>query len=332
MDLPKSDFSGSRLNYQAPCTSSEGRLCDIFKELPLWNEFFWSVGLQVRELYPGQLSLVELYDDDDYDSVEEKEGTLAATFLIHLLKHHRCVDSVDLHGCIFFAHPTQGKEKLICDALRESPSLRKLKLRLEPFSTTLSLSLVEMLPHLIQLRDLELCYVAYDRTCLEALSEFLASTRSLTTLTMTKGLVPDNYVVLILEGLKRNATITTLTVNTSILGAQSHHHGATISEYLRRNKTLRSLSIMAGPGIMTIDLRPIIGALFHNDTLTELSLTRFRLSELITHMLIVNKTLRSVHMIECSSYVGGQVQSPREPQACWDDEKLHPDVLLVGSA
>ncbi|KAH7943537.1 hypothetical protein HPB52_009193 [Rhipicephalus sanguineus] len=55
MDLPKSPFSGSRLNYRAPCTSSEGRLCDVFKELPLWNEYFWPVGFQLRELSPGQL-------------------------------------------------------------------------------------------------------------------------------------------------------------------------------------------------------------------------------------------------------------------------------------
>ncbi|KAL1484461.1 hypothetical protein MTO96_032556 [Rhipicephalus appendiculatus] len=299
MDLPKSHFSDSRLNYRAPCTSREGRLCNIFKELPLWNEIFWPVGLQVRELYPGQLSLVEVYDG--YYRVDEKEGTLAATFLIHLLTHHRCVDSLDLSGRIFFSHAMQGKQKLICDALRESPSLRKLKLRLQAFSTTLlSLSLVEMLPHLIQLRDLELCDVPYDRTCLEALSEFLASTRSLTTLTMTKGQVDGKYVVPILEGLKRNATITTLTVNIDILAAQSHQHGVTISEYLRRNKTLRTLSITARVGTMTsIDLRPIIGPLFHNDTLTELNLTRLVLSELIIDMLILNKTLRRFHIIEC---------------------------------
>ncbi|KAL1472366.1 hypothetical protein MTO96_039382 [Rhipicephalus appendiculatus] len=184
MNLPKSYFSGSRLNYRAPCTSSEGRLCSIFKELHLWNEFFWPVGVQLRELSPGQLSLVELLDGSY--SLVKKQRERATAILIHLLTHHRCVVSLDLSDDFFFVYPTEDKEKLICQALRKSSSLRRLKLNLEPFSPSMSRSLVETLQHLIQLQDLELGYVPFDRTSLEALSEFLVSTRSLKTLTMTE--------------------------------------------------------------------------------------------------------------------------------------------------
>ncbi|KAL1484474.1 hypothetical protein MTO96_032569, partial [Rhipicephalus appendiculatus] len=305
MDLPESDFSGSRPNYRAPCTSSEGRLCHIFNELPLCNEFFWPLRLQLRELYPGQLSLVEQLDSP-YALVEEQRER-ATTVLIHLLTHHRCFVSVDLKHWFLFARPTEYEQTLICDALRKSSSLTKLKFGLPRFPWTPSRSLAETLPHLIQLRDLELSYVAYDRTSLEALSELLASTQSLTTFTMTKLFVPYKCAVLILEGLKRNATITKLFVNTSLLSPELPQCGIMFSEYLRSNKTLHTLSVASDSGlIVAIDLHPFIGALFHNDILTELNLTRLVLSELITDMLILNKTLRRFHMIECVSLCGGK--------------------------
>ncbi|KAL1484463.1 hypothetical protein MTO96_032558 [Rhipicephalus appendiculatus] len=109
MNLPKSYFSGSRLNYRAPCTSSEGRLCNIFKELHLWNEFFWPVGVQLRELSPGQLSLVELLDGSY--SLVKKQRERSTVILIHLLTHHRCVVSLDLSDDFFFVYPTEDKAK-----------------------------------------------------------------------------------------------------------------------------------------------------------------------------------------------------------------------------
>ncbi|KAH7943544.1 hypothetical protein HPB52_009200 [Rhipicephalus sanguineus] len=312
MDLPKSHFSGSRLNYRAPCTSSEGRLCDIFKELPLWNEYFWPVGFQLRELSPGQLSLVELHDLSC--GLDMKPGIRAATVLIHLLTHHRCVVSVDLSDSIYFTHPTEDKQQQLCDAFRKSPSLRKLKFYLRSFTATLSRSLAETLPHLIQLRDLELGYVNFDRRSLEALSEFLASTRSLTTLTMTEWFVSCEEAVLIIQGLKRNATVTTLSVNTSMLNPDSPQRGIMVSEYLRWNKTLRALSITACSELSFMDLRPIIAGLFHNDTLSELNLTRLVLSEFIPDMLILNNTLRSLHMIECLTCYGGKYDHHVDPR------------------
>ncbi|KAH7943540.1 hypothetical protein HPB52_009196 [Rhipicephalus sanguineus] len=285
------------LNCRAPCTSSEGRPCDIFGELPFWNEFFWPVGFQLRELSPGELSLVELHDG--YCGLDMDEGVRAAMILIHLLTHHRCVVSLDLNDNIVFAHPTEDRPKLICDAFRKSPSLRKLKFRLRFFATSLWRSFAETLPHLIQLRDLELDYVPLDHRALEAFLEFLASTRSLTTLTMRKLFLSCAEAVLVIQGLKRNATITALSVNTSLLSSNSPHFGIMLTEYFRWNKTLRALSVTAFADLTSIDLRPVIEALFHNDTLSELNLTRLVLSELITDMLILNKTLRIFHMIEC---------------------------------
>ncbi|KAL3236834.1 hypothetical protein MRX96_022091 [Rhipicephalus microplus] len=60
--LEKSYFSGSSLNYRSPCTKREGRPCGVFKDISIWNEYFWQVGLELRELSPAELSLVEVDD------------------------------------------------------------------------------------------------------------------------------------------------------------------------------------------------------------------------------------------------------------------------------
>ncbi|KAH7942976.1 hypothetical protein HPB52_003046 [Rhipicephalus sanguineus] len=316
MDLPKSHFCDSRLNYWAPCTSSEDRPCDTIGELSLWNEFFWPVGFQLRELSPGKLPYVP------------------PRILIHLLSHHRCIVSVDLNNCIFFAHPTEDKHKLICDAFRKSPSLRMLKLHLRPSTTTLLRSFVETLPHLSQLRDLELGYLPFDRTSFEALSEFLASTRSLTTLNITNLFLLCEGAVLIIQGLKRNATITTLSVNTRLLCSPQCR--VMVSEYLRWNKTLRSLSITSRSVMTSIDVCPIIAALFHNDTLFELKLIRLLLiipnSELITDLLIQNKTLQNFHMIECLSFYGAKCHCDEDHRVALTDGSSSRSRWLVALA
>ncbi|KAL1484466.1 hypothetical protein MTO96_032561 [Rhipicephalus appendiculatus] len=174
MALENSHFSASKLNYSTPCTSREGRLCNIFEELPLWNEFLWPVGFELRELSPGQLSL-ELHRWI-FRFVEEKIKD-AATLLHHLLTHHHCVESLDLSGHTFHDH-----HKLISDSLRRTHGLRKLKLRLTICDTNVAQLLTPVFPHLNQLEELELSGAPFNRTSMESLSEFLANTRSLSTL------------------------------------------------------------------------------------------------------------------------------------------------------
>ncbi|XP_050032497.1 uncharacterized protein [Dermacentor andersoni] len=298
--LAKSFFSGASINYRTRCTSSEGRLCDIFGDLSLWNEFFWQVGLELRELSPGQLSLVEMHGAHVPLEMPEQKHE-AATLLHRLLTLHRCVVSVDLNGYIF-----KGHHQLICDALRKSPSLRKLKLCLLTMNTYASQSFAGALPHLHNLRELECRQVHFDRTFLDGLSEFLAGTESLTTLTMSHLHIEREDAIVILQGLKRNSTITTLSLNTCILSPVSSRCSVMFADYLRENQTLRTLSVTSRYLKNVIELRLIIRALFHNSTLSELNLVRFSLDneniQLITRLLSQNRTLRSFHMVGCVWY------------------------------
>ncbi|KAL3192812.1 hypothetical protein MRX96_058673 [Rhipicephalus microplus] len=163
---------------RAPCSSRKGHLCNIFGDLPVWNELFWRVGMQLKELSPGKLSLVKLRDVSDPFLKELQKN--AVMLLQHLLTHHRCFCALEINADMMEDH-----HELIREALRKSLSLSKLKLRLRHSAIRQSQSFAEALPHLTQLRYLELGHVPFDRASVEAFSDFLTSTRSLTTLIIT---------------------------------------------------------------------------------------------------------------------------------------------------
>ncbi|KAH7943018.1 hypothetical protein HPB52_004001 [Rhipicephalus sanguineus] len=299
MVFQKSHFSGSVINYRAPCTSSEGRLCDVFGDLSVWNEYFWRVGLQLRELSPGQLSLVGMrHVDVDRNILEQCE---AATLLCHLLSHHHCIVSVQLNVDVF-----KGHHQIICDALCRSPSLRKLKLCRLYMTTNASQSFVAALPHLNQLQKLEFTHVLFDRTCLEGLSKFLASTRSLTTFTMTDQHIKGEDAVIVLQGLRQNVTISTLSLHASLLSTVSSRCDGIFAEYLRCNQTLSSLTVTSRPHFSFSDLGPIIEVLMCNNAFSELCLIGFSLDilniKIITDMLSRNRSLRRFRMVNCTFY------------------------------
>ncbi|KAH7943010.1 hypothetical protein HPB52_003993 [Rhipicephalus sanguineus] len=299
MLFQKSPFSGSVINYRIPCTSSEGRLCNIFADLPLWNEFFCQVGLELREVAPGQLSLVEMRHAGVQPNILEQQE--AATLLCNLLSHHRCIVTVHLHDHVFKCH-----HQLICDALRNSPSLRKLKLCRLNMTTQASQSFAAVLQHLNQLQELDFSDVAFNRTSPEGISEFLARTRSLTNLTMTDQRIEGKDAVAVLQGLRQNVTISTLSLHANLLSMVSSRCGDIFADYLRCNKTLRILTVTSSSRLCFNDLRPIIGPLFYNNNLSELNLIGFsihmRNNKIITDMLSRNRGLRRFNMVNCIFY------------------------------
>ncbi|KAL1473134.1 hypothetical protein MTO96_022513 [Rhipicephalus appendiculatus] len=115
-------ISVSRNGYKTPCTSCEGRPCNIFEDLRLWNRFFWPVGFELRELSPGQLSLVELREASVPSERAMREVKDAVTVLRRLLTNHRCVVSVDLNDELLKHH-----HQTIRGALRGCVTLTKLK-------------------------------------------------------------------------------------------------------------------------------------------------------------------------------------------------------------
>ncbi|KAL1443485.1 hypothetical protein MTO96_007398 [Rhipicephalus appendiculatus] len=285
MAFERTPFSGSVINYETPCTSSEGRLCNIFGDISLWNEHFWQVGLQLKEFFPGQLSLVEIRHADVHPKLFEAEE--ASMLLCRLLSHRGCVVSVHLNDHVF-----SDQHELICEALEDSPYLRKLKLCRLDLTTDASQSLIEVLPHLEQLKELELSHVTFDRALPECLSELLTTTRSLTTLIMTDQRIMGEDADIVLGGLMKNVTISKLSLHTTLLSTVSSRSREDFAEYLKCNKTLRILTMTSSSDLCFFDLHPIIEALFYNNILSELNLIGYTLdtlnNEIIAEMLSRN--------------------------------------------
>ncbi|KAL1483074.1 hypothetical protein MTO96_002144 [Rhipicephalus appendiculatus] len=269
MSLSQSNFSGSLMDYQIPCTSREGRVCDIFSDVFQWNKYLWKFGLGLREHLPGQLSLVvvRFSIDDDY---KRKVMRTAATRLHHLLTRHHCVTFVEMRVWMFWRD-----DPLMYDALSRSLSLSKLKLILEwsyhrdPPVQTFATALL----HLNHLKELECDGVDFNFDFIECLSEFLSNTRLLTTLNLSKFRI-----------LRRR-------------------YAFMAADFLRRNSTLRTLNV-SSEGVRSFSLvRPMVQTLLSNRCLTELTITWLTLVDedvdLINQLLSRNRTLTRFNLIEC---------------------------------
>ncbi|KAL1423718.1 hypothetical protein MTO96_020785 [Rhipicephalus appendiculatus] len=187
-------FSCYSINCLTPCTSSDGQLCHIFRDIAPWNKFLWQVGLQLLEFDPGELSLIDIYDSDVHRGTPQQLRE-ASTLLQHLLTLHHCVVSVDLNSCMLAPH-----YELICDTLRKSPSLKKLKLRLRSLENHVARKLAATLAHMSYLRELDCGHVNYDciflkvpfavpskhRTSLRCLFKAVASHTSLKKVILTR--------------------------------------------------------------------------------------------------------------------------------------------------
>ncbi|KAL3205766.1 hypothetical protein MRX96_040659 [Rhipicephalus microplus] len=297
--LEQSSSSGSGINYRAPCTSAEGRPCDIFKNLSFWNTFFSPVGLNLREVHPGQLSLVETSREDMFTLEEQQHQRKATTLLKHVLRYHRCLVTVHLGDRLLMAH-----HQLICDALPKSPSLRKLRLRLWSMDPRVLRSFAVALPRLQNLEELD-CLIYLEETFCEVLSEFLVNAGSLKTFILRKYLDDAPEKRIIFRGLMRNASITTLSLHLRI-----DSYGKEIAEYLRENQTLRNLTLTADK-YATFDqtvLRLIIRSIFRKTTLSKVRLENFKMNEgnscLVALFLCINQSLRDLHVVRSSLYTG----------------------------
>ncbi|KAL1468608.1 hypothetical protein MTO96_041382 [Rhipicephalus appendiculatus] len=300
MAVAKTPSSGSCIDYRAPCTRGENRLCDIFRNISQWNELFWYVHLELKELFPGELSLVDTYEGSMGCRCHyaPQHVHAAATALSHLLTRHHCLVSVHVTSHVFDSH-----RELICEALRNSLNLRKLALNVETETAQPTPSFLATLPHLKQLRELELVGTPFENTSLKGLPEFLASTRSLTTLTMPHFRVQGEDAAMIIQALKGNATIEALSLNVCLLSPVLSRWGVSIADYLSKNQTLRTLNVTSYNPFSFIEIRLFIEALYRDHNISELSFIDFALDteniNLITRLLCHNRSVRRFHLDKC---------------------------------
>lgn len=242
-----------------------------------------------------------------FDLVEREWRHEAATLLHQLLTQHRCLVSVELNEHMLSGSPEPIAQ--ICDALSSGTTLRKLTLSL-PFRPSWICPWYHarpvfdgyMSPHHFDTYS-EGPYTRLDHSFLKGFADFLAITRSLTTLDISQLPLLESNAGDIFRRLKGNTTVTTLSVNTLILSPYVSRNDVGFADYMRENRTLQSLSVMALAEHARRDFTWLIGALFTRNTLSELNMIQFRLNmemhKLIASHLEKNQTLRSFNLVSC---------------------------------
>ncbi|KAL3238908.1 hypothetical protein MRX96_021928 [Rhipicephalus microplus] len=298
MDIKERVFADCWLNYKTPCTSSEGHPCNIFEDLRKWNAFFWAVGFELRELSPGQLSFVKLRETSVPSVISKEDVKDVVKLLRCLLMNHHCVVSVDLN-CELFKHHHQS----IFGALSKRNTVTKLNLGMPRYALKRSLIFILKLRQLKHLRDLVLFRVPFDRKSVKSFSAFLESTRSLMTLDITDVDFGYDNAIVVIQGLQKNATITTLSIDMALLPRGLPKCGAMFSDYLSSSKMLRTLNVTSLSRGPSANLAPITCPLHHNATVSVLNLMALNIDlenhKLITDMLRSNRTLIEFHMTDC---------------------------------
>ncbi|KAH7985567.1 hypothetical protein HPB51_026798 [Rhipicephalus microplus] len=312
-------FSYSTINNQTLCTSSEGRPCRIFRNLASWNKFFWRARLELRENYPGQLSLVQVEPTRVAPLVRGHE---AATLLHCLLFYHRCLVSVVLNDYVCHDH-----QQMIGDALSKSPVLRKLEVRLLLTSVRAYKSLSIALPRLNHLEELYCKVARLEQGICVGLSKLLVRTTSLTTLKLSARHLSTAGDVVILDGLKRNRTVTPLSLcrRASLVLCRC---GVEFADYLRENQKLRRLALKSHSRNDNIVPTLVIRSLFSPSTISEVTIVNFLLSNensrLVAEMLGENRLLRAFHMVKCYLYEGS-----RSPESDGWSDRISPRITAL---
>ncbi|KAH9384338.1 hypothetical protein HPB48_026340 [Haemaphysalis longicornis] len=250
---------GEALDFRLPCTATENAACQIVGHLSAWNEFFFLVSLQLREMpgTNGKLSLQFMHKPGQ-TKCSPRNLRLVSLLMCELLKTHRCVAHIDLEAALF--SPYRG---LLSDCLRECPSIRSLRLAIccdkpvpvEDFATA-----AFSLPHL---QELECTGKSQNwLTCVARLPALLRTTTSLTALRVSSeclgSLRPEEFF----RALAQNCSLKELVLPCSLIFGPPPLVEAAIMEWLTNSTLLKSLTLVldrGGPWLLKGALKGLLG-------------------------------------------------------------------------
>ncbi|XP_049518618.1 uncharacterized protein LOC119443198 isoform X2 [Dermacentor silvarum] len=317
-----------------PCTGTEPDCpCAIFKKLDALNDRLRSVGLELVEILPGQLSLswyespwdssklepatTSQYDarkmaaDIQYPSAggdaqvtaKTEDRMRVLTIVQDVLATHRCVIAVDVAGRMFGAH-----EDLIRDAItRAGSSLRALRVRsVYHVNQPLVDSLCDAVGSLSRLRELAWTHDKLQRPPCGRLLAFLRTTSTLTSLDLTEVHMPFPHADAFFGALKKNVSLRRLTLSACLVIHDPNETSALLRDYLTSGRCdqLLSLTVRRSCTSHPPSLSAIVDGVCENRSLQDLSVAGFFLGRwnfsVVAKLLNENRTLRRLTLIGTS--------------------------------
>lgn len=319
----RGSFTGAAIDYRIACTAAEDNTCQIVRHLPVWNEFLCKGHVELQETTGehGQLSLSACRGVCAYHASSD-EFQQAAALAYWLLKTHRCVAVVDIHGSIWDAHPA-----LAASALRDSPSVKSVTVSTYSLDVHKGLSVV--IPTLTHLREFE-CSRHVRFHLAAAIPLLLQKAKSLTSLRIPALRWEDRQAA-------RNffeALVTTTTLK------ELSFHDSALAE-LQSPKLAKQVMSTIAPAMLTLQLshRPSQDSLYmgllglslnrsiSKVCLVSLPLDEERVSSAVGLVWRENSVIRSFHMLSTQWHFNEGRRRARCPSAFLLNETLEETTL-----
>ncbi|CAN8010168.1 unnamed protein product, partial [Ixodes pacificus] len=295
--------------FVAPCSAEGAQLCHIVEYLSVYNNFLRWISMELKEVEPGEFGFFPLEMHLFRQPVGGGEGLcIRGWILLHwLLQEHRCIKTLILPRTI-----DPKYQDVLSDALQLNSGLNKLTLRdwqeKEGFS---NISVIGTLAHL---EELDMGHVCLSPSALGYLGDALPKISTLHTLKLPSietdfgNTDHDDYVVQLVQALKRLPKITVLSSGDFVLESESIN--VAFTEFVAESKTLKKLCLRQSHCYDEIDA--LFTAVGHNNSLEELHLEGFILYEdseqLLGKVVAQHKGLRYLEVGIYSDYKEWQIE------------------------
>ncbi|KAH7943759.1 hypothetical protein HPB52_011332 [Rhipicephalus sanguineus] len=289
-------FSGSLIDYRTPCTASEDTRCQIVASIPLWNEFFCWLELELRQL-PGvgsQLGLVHVRNICHVRPTH-RQMRQAAAFLYWLLKTHRCVASVEIPSKTDDPEMAKFCSAVLCNVLYGNDSVKSLDLKLSwPVQSERFCGVLLSMKRLEELH----CEVSSRDPMFPKAISALRTSATLTMLDFNAPLTDNAHAGLLLNALKANSTLRDLTLNSSAIAEEPELFVDFLSAtvFLKRLRVVESIDHISDDA-----LKWIFQGMLRNETVSSLEgqglLLYGESVRMGARMLAQSKVLRSVRLL-----------------------------------
>ncbi|CAN7948629.1 unnamed protein product [Ixodes hexagonus] len=272
------------------CSESTTSSCHIQDQLLTWNMLMNLVDIELEEVMPGRLELLQAPSPGCLPIPEEKH--IGRRELAWLLREHRCIKALtlwhnidpkfrDMLHCALLVN--QGVKKLVFGSYDDEHGA---------FAVETVLSLVGAVA---ELEELELECRIEDTALVRQLGAILQRISTLTSVKMRGvGVHPANAECM-LRGLKSSPNIAVLSVQDFFLGSS-----AVLAEFSAFGRNLRVLALRHTPSTGVAGLEDLLELLVPTHQLEELCLEDFALNgrtfELLAEMAVLHGTLRRLEV------------------------------------
>ncbi|CAN8030967.1 unnamed protein product [Ixodes persulcatus] len=283
--------------FFAACTHGEADLCDITHKLSVFNEFLQTVGMELKEVAPGNLGLVPLQPGTVIDAFRCTDHR--AWILLHwLLKEHRCISTLTLPWTMLpWSTLPKHPQRLLCDALRLNMGTRKLGLSGCTLSNEAFTDLVGAVGTLTALETVELCDVFPIQGSVGHLGGALEKLSALKSLTLSGVRMMPCDAGLLIAALKNSPALSSLDVEDYFLEPEG---GAALAEFVAQSVTLKRLCLWQAVCLKMKELKVLFAGLSSNCSIEEVRLKGFALKErtvdLLARTVARHRTLRCLEV------------------------------------